>query len=456
MDIKPTRIALLISLALAGTYSHSAEQTYCNDNSGACDKALEQGVSAKSLASTDEAWMNGKLREIKAWLHQEKGTGTATEQLPSPTDLKSAIPASSQISVRDPQAEDPELMRIEALSQAGNHRGAMSAINSFLANNPDSLEGQLTKSLVLNKMGQHKEAEALLKTSIRNNPNSPELYNNLAVLYAEQGNHGKAIETLLKAFSTHPTYAQVHQNLRELYATVASQAYNRALDIKDETETPNLVMLRRAADSTPKPLNYEPAAVAMQPAQVATAPKTTVATAAVVKPAPVAKPEVIKQPAAPVKPVTTVEPAVVEVTKPVTKTPVNTVTAAPTKTQAPKPDTALEVQRIREAIAAVRSWASAWEQQNVDGYLDAYADGYRPGNGLSHQAWRAQRKQRLNKPSFIKVELSAVTARIEGDSTAVVSFNQAYRSNTYRDNTRKQITLKQSPTGWKIIKEASL
>lgn len=446
MDIKPTRIALLISLALAGTYSHSAEQTYCNDNSGACDKALEQGVSAKSLASTDEAWMNGKLREIKAWLHQEKGT--ATEQLPSPTDLKSAIPASSQISVRDPQAEDPELMRIEALSQAGNHRGAMSAINSFLANSPDSLEGQLTKSLVLNKMGQHKEAEALLKTSIRNNPNSPELYNNLAVLYAEQGNHGKAIETLLKAFSTHPTYAQVHQNLRELYATVASQAYNRALDIKDQAEAPNLVMLRRAADSTPKPLNYEPAAVAMQPAQIATAP--------VVKPATVVRPEVIKQPAAPVKPVSTVEPAVVEVTKPVIKTSVNTVTAAPAKTQEPKPDTALEVKRIREAIAAVRNWASAWEQQNVYGYLDAYADGYRPGNGLSHQAWRAQRKQRLNKPSFIKVELSAITARIEGDSTAVVTFSQAYRSNTYRDNTRKQVTLKLSPTGWKIIKEASL
>lgn len=266
MDIIRTSITLLFASIIAtgcsadGREPSSAE--YCRNGGLSTDYTCDtenqvpdrKMIDVKALPSTDEAWMKGKLEEIKTWLQQEP-----SRKVNQNRQLSAAT--SQNIAVRNPSATDPELMRIEMMSHNNNHRAAMSAINSYLASNPDNLEGTLTKSLVLNNMGQFKEAEALLKHTIARHPNSPELYNNLAVLYSEQGDYGRAIETLLKAFSTHPTYAQVHQNLRELYATVASQAYNRSLDNNENKHTPQLVMLRRTSDNNAPRLNYQPSTV---------------------------------------------------------------------------------------------------------------------------------------------------------------------------------------------------
>ncbi len=459
MDIKRTPIAFFIAATMASGCSADSRESsteYCRNGGFSTDYTCDQEkqvpdrkmIDVKALPSTDEVWMEGKLAEIKAWLQQE--------QNPSETKISQPTVAIPQgIAVRNPSATDPELMRIETMSRENNHRAAMSAVNSFLASHPDSLEGKLTKSLVLNNMGQFDEAEALLKNTIARHPNSPELYNNLAVLYSEQGDYGRAIETLLKAFSTHPTYAQVHQNLRELYATVASQAYSRALDLNENKNAPQLVMLRRTSDNNAPVLNYQPSALVSSDTQLAAATASikakpiaqpviamaqpTIKAAVVQKPVP-AKPVVVQsQPTKPVSVTTQTSPTIVEASTPVS-------TSASMDTN----------KLVQEAVSHVNNWASAWAEQNVEGYLRAYVAGYQPLDGLSNQAWQSQRHQRLTKPTFIKVKLNNISTSIINANTAKVTFNQTYQSNTYNDTSKKQILLSRVNNSWRIKEERSL
>ena len=59
----------------------------------------------------------------------------------------------------------------------------------------------------------------------------PEPYNNLAVLYASQGQYDKARKSLEMAIRTHPSYAIAHENLGDVYAKMASEAYDKALQL---------------------------------------------------------------------------------------------------------------------------------------------------------------------------------------------------------------------------------
>lgn len=462
MDIKLTPIALFIaaSMATTGCSADSREANnseYCRNGGFSTDYTCDQDkqvpdkkmINVRALPSTDEAWMEGKLAEIKAWLQQEQGPSASTKTLAN----QSSLTTQKTLAVRSPSATDPELMRIETMSREKNHRAAMSAINSFLATHPNSLEGKLTKSLVLNNMGQFKEAEALLKNTIARYPSSPELYNNLAVLYSGQGDYGKAIETLLQAFSTHPTYAQVHQNLRELYATVASQAYNRALDLNETNTAPQLVMLRRTSNNNAPELNYQPSAIL--------ASNTITST----KKAPVSQPTVALVQPTPKKPIVT-KPAI---SKPVIKIPkqpkpvIAKVAVKPTKklvvVEASTPAKTKPIntnQLAKEAASHVTNWATAWSEQNVSGYLNAYTTGYRPLNGLTNKSWKSQRNQRLTKPTFIKVKLGNIRTSIINASTAKVTFKQSYQSNTFKDSSTKQVMLTRVNNAWKIKEERSL
>jgi tetratricopeptide (TPR) repeat protein len=411
MDIKLTPITLFIATILATTGCSADNQDVsnsepCRNESSVCNEDKHNSDESQALPSTDEAWMAGKLAEIKAWLQEEKG--------PS----KTATTPPQGISVRSPSATDPELMRIEAMSHAQNHRAAMSAINSFLAAHPASLEGKLTKSLVLNNMGKLKEAEALLKNTIARYPSSPEVYNNLAVLYAGQEDYALAIETLLKAFSTHPTYAQVHQNLRELYATLASQAYNRALDLNETSSTPQLVMLRRTSGNNAPALNYQPSAIVANDGLVETAKPATQITTAAPK-----------------------EPVVAKVTETKIKAPIQSLHT---------------LQLIDEAEDHIYRWAIAWSEKDVSQYLNTYTPDFRPLNGLSNSAWQTLRNQRLKKAVFIKVTVKNISTTIVNSNSAVVTFRQAYESDTFNDISEKQMLLTRLNKAWRIQEERSL
>jgi tetratricopeptide (TPR) repeat protein len=471
MDIKRTPLALLLT-AVISSASHANDNdndpaTFCRNGGQSTDYTCDndkqrpdrEAIDARALPSTDEAWMQGKLAEIKAWLQQEKESPGATTLQQPTAATQSAVPTQN-ISVRNPAATNPELMRIETLSREGNHRGAMTAINSYMASNQNSLEGLLTKSLVLNNMGQKKEAEALLKNTISRYPSSPEAYNNLAVLYSEQGDYGRAIETLLKAFSTHPTYAQVHQNLRELYSTVASQAYSRALNMDEKQNAPQLVMLRRTSENTAPTVNYQPAAITSSTTVASLTPAKTAA--------PYIAPEEKRQPQPEAMIPQTSKEAITEITsKPLVVQSGTKVESVSNNVVVVEASTNAEVTagtsdqpsnmpaNTAGIIAAVDLWAAAWSNQDVDGYIKSYVPNYSP-DGLSNSAWQEQRNQRLTKPTYIRVTLSNTKAKLLNANTAIVTFVQRYESNTYQDMTNKELTLVRVNNKWKLSSERSL
>ncbi|MDG1905773.1 MAG: tetratricopeptide repeat protein [Arenicella sp.] len=94
-------------------------------------------------------------------------------------------------------------------------------------------------------------------------------------------------------------------------------------------------------------------------------------------------------------------------------------------------------------IARVRSWASAWSDQNVAAYLRHYADDY-SAQGSSRANWVEQRRQRLTQRSFISIEVSDFRVAEADDNLIKVSFKQRYRSDSFDDTIRKQLTFKKN------------
>ena len=92
------------------------------------------------------------------------------------------------------------------------------------------------------------------------------------MLYANQNQLDKARTALEMAIRTNPSYATAHENLGDIYAKLASQAYNKALQLDAANATsvkPKLALIRElfSADiaRVPSPLRGSPA-----PAVVAT------------------------------------------------------------------------------------------------------------------------------------------------------------------------------------------
>ncbi len=108
--------------------------------------------------------------------------------------------------------------------------------------------------------------------------------------------------------------------------------------------------------------------------------------------------------------------------------------------------------RVASPNEIVKNWARAWSRQEVDNYLACYATDFKPTGRLSRDDWEKQRAQRITKPRWIQIELGSFSTEVEGDS-ARVTFDQAYRSNSYRDVVRKTLVMVREPDGWRILEE---
>ncbi len=491
MDFKRTKLTVLITTIIATGCSANkldSNQDYCQ-NGGAssdysCNAKLQKPVANNKVTADNpntEAWMNSKLSDIKSWLKTIKENPDAAMAKPAPSN--------TSIPVRNPAATNPDLMRIEALSQAGDHRSAMAAINTFLARHPNNLEAELTKGLILNNMGKAAEAETLLRSAISRHPTSPELYNNLAVLYSNDGNYGKAIETLLLAFSTHPSYAQVNENLREVYSSVASLAYNRALDLNTNKKLrPKLIVLRRTSvPSLPAITNtsLDSQLVFNSPTVKNSTTDTLQAIANQETPILTAKQPIEKKSSDQTKPATDTtdnQPKVMiasarkQVDLPLPRLkdsqPEPDIATLSFKRKKPVEAKTSSIVRIDNntvkktakapgsstlaAIKAVNRWGWTWSSQNVNAYLGSYIEGYKPKARVSNQAWRKLRTARLTKPSSIKVKLSNIKSSRISSSLVEVTFLQKYQANTYKDQTNKRLTLQKIGNKWLIIKEKNI
>jgi tetratricopeptide (TPR) repeat protein len=110
----------------------------------------------------------------------------------------------------------------------------------------------------------------------------------------------------------------------------------------------------------------------------------------------------------------------------------------------------------RAAIAqVVRAWAAAWSSKDADAYLAFYAPDFAPEDGASRPAWEAQRRERIARPKQIRVEVGDVRVAPLPGGGVEVSFRQDYRSDAWRNESRKVLEMAQVRGQWRIRREYS-
>ncbi len=310
-----------------------------------------------------------------------------------------------------------ELKDISQLSEQGQQAAALDRVNAYLASNPKDPQAMFMKGIILVESGKRDDAIKTFTDLTQSHPNLPEPYNNLAVLYADAGQYDKAKKSLETAIKTHPSYATAHENLGDIYARMASEAYDKALqlDNRNSRAQSKLSMIKDLFGSSTS-----------SPAKVA-------AKSVIAKPNDIEKP--VKSSTLPIRPAdkpAMEEVKVTEMSKPIANTNNN------------------EEKNISDAVD---NWASAWSNKDLDKYLASYAQTFKPAKGESRQAWEQSRRERVSKPSSINVTLSNQQVTLVDSNNAKVSFKQTYKAAGKPIRTDKTLNMKKTGVTWLIEEE---
>ncbi|MBX9812404.1 MAG: tetratricopeptide repeat protein, partial [Burkholderiales bacterium] len=151
------------------------------------------------------------------------------------------------------RAQSNSLQEVNQLFKQGQLDKALDRVNAYLATQSKDARGRFLKGLILTEQNKPAEAIKVFTALTEDYPELPEPYNNLAVLYASQGQYDKARNALEMAIRTHPSYATAHENLGDIYAKMASQAYDKALqlDRSNAAAQTKLNMIRELFSSPP-------------------------------------------------------------------------------------------------------------------------------------------------------------------------------------------------------------
>ena len=143
---------------------------------------------------------------------------------------------------------------VRQLMRSGKLVEAVSKADLFLATRPRDPQMQFLKGVLQQDTQKTAEAIATFTRLTQDYPELPEPYNNLAVLYAGQNQYDKARAALEMAIRNNPGYATAHENLGDVYIKLASQAYDKALQLEaGNSKVPRkLALTRELLNPTPK------------------------------------------------------------------------------------------------------------------------------------------------------------------------------------------------------------
>jgi len=315
-------------------------------------------------------------------------------------------------------AQADDLQDANKLFKQGQHAQAMDKVNAYLATKPKDAQARFLKGLIFAEQGNTADAITTFTSLTEDYPELPEPYNNLAVLYAGQGQYEKAKSELEMAIRTHPSYATAHENLGDIYAKMASQAYDRALQLdKSNTNTQTKLALIRELFSKNARTTGKPTVVAQADTTAsapAVAPASTASSAA-------ASAAVVTMPAQPKPPVTV---------------------------------TALSADPSADLLKETKEWAAAWSAKNSKKYLSFYAKEFKAPGG-NRNAWEEQRKQRIAAPKSIHVEVRDAKVKVADDKHASISFKQTYRASHLNVVSSKTLDWVKTDGQWLIAEERS-
>ena len=122
----------------------------------------------------------------------------------------------------------------------------------------------------------------------------------------------------------------------------------------------------------------------------------------------------------------------------------------------PFPDTQPTPPIDDEVLAAVNNWAKAWAARNESDYLASYDADFVPLGDANRAEWEKRRKLLLGMSSNIDLRVDSPSVERNEDGSATVTFNQFYRSDSYRDAVVKQLRLISRDGRWLIVQEKVL
>lgn len=361
--------------------------------------------------------------------------------------------------IASPAVHADEYGDVNSLLRAGKLGEAQARAEAFLETNPRDPQMRFLKGVIQRTAGKQSDAIITFTKLTEDYPELPEPYNNLAVLYAGQSQFDKARAALEMAIRTNPSYSTAHENLGDVYARLASQAYNKALQLDGASTdvTPKLALIRELFKPNVKnaltPSAKSTATTAATPASTAASAAKPAATAAAPAPATVAAiaPATTAKPVA-VPAVTATPPAPAPAAVPAATAPAPVVTA-PIPAAAPVKPAVVDV-ASKEAEAAVRAWAKAWSSKDIAGYLGAYGKAFSPSSKQSRSDWEDERRQRITEKSSISVKLENLTVSANAGK-AEAKFRQDYRADALSVSSRKTLDLVKVGDRWLIVKEST-
>ncbi|MBE0623441.1 MAG: tetratricopeptide repeat protein [Burkholderiales bacterium] len=330
-----------------------------------------------------------------------------------------------------------ELQDITRMMRQGQLPQSLERVEKYLAGKPRDAQGRFLKGLILTEMNRASEAIQVFSKLSEDYPELPEPYNNLAVLYASQGQYEKARVALESSIRTHPSYATAHENLGDIYAKLASQAYDKALQL-DSSNTGAKTKLAMIGELIGGGTRAARAPARAEPVKTGEAAPAKAAQSKVAEPA-AAESKAGQAQAA--QPMALVEPKAVE-----------------SKAAEPKAAEAANKAggsgaETDELVKTVRAWASAWAGKDVAGYLAHYAKDFKTPKGESRSDWEKLRTQRISAPKKIEVGVESPKVSISGDNTASVTFRQIYSSDIVKATGTKTLVMVKSNGKWLIREE---
>jgi len=341
---------------------------------------------------------------------------------------------------------------------AGDYRAALATLGGW--RDAETAGSLFLRATALAGDGQLDEAAPLFERLIELQPQQPEAYNNLAVLRMRQGRLDEAKELLERALHTDERYARIQDNLSLIYVEMARNSYAKALRMETEAAPPPLTLLaqlegERSVEtvhaSHPPPDESDesaPAIVLADQAHEEHPPElaellpesSAIDDRAAVDAA--EEPESEPEP----EPEPTLAPEIVVESPPADAEPV----AAVDETPSPAPES-----RQQAIENMLKAWAKAWARQDTDAYLAYYDAAYAP-EGTTRKAWESERRSRIARPDWIKIQLEDIKVSLPGPDVAVVTLRQRYSAPRYTDMTLKRIGVMLQGDAWVIISEANL
>jgi len=370
-------------------------------------------------------------------------------------------------------AQASDVSDIGKLMHNGQYPEALSKTEAVLAKHPRDAQMRFVKGLILAEQNKSAEAIAIFSKLTDDFPDLPEPYNNLAVLYAANGQFDKARSALDMAMRTNPTYATALENLGDVYAKLASQAYDKALqmDPGSNVPPPKLTLVRtlsgnitggtipKLASASSKPLTATPAPAAEIVATPVPAP--------VLIPVPEKKPDPVIEPkpdpkaadraaeklaADKAKADKAAEKAAEKAAKLAEK---QAKDAKDAKEAAEQTADSNRGEKDKAAIlSTVNNWAKAWSDMDVKSYLASYGNDFVPPKGQTRKQWSEERRARIEEKGHISVKVESPQVTIKND-TATVRFRQIYNSNRLTVDSRKTLILTKQGNKWLIKLERS-